>query len=84
MICYLKNKTSVNRIMPEEDTATSIVLFSTNYFKLPHQTIICLFPEDMKNLNQIFDDHVCSDRTKEDFRKLCKAAGKKTTWVCNH
>ena len=35
-----------------------------NYFKLPRQTIreyanfICLFPQDLKNLNHIFDDHV--------------------------
>ena len=50
-----------------------------NYFKLPHQTIrkitnfICLFPQDLKNLNHIFDDHVGSDMTKEEFRQLCKA-----------
>ena len=35
-----------------------------NYLKLPRQTIrentnyICLFPQDLKNLNHIFDDHV--------------------------
>ena len=35
-----------------------------NYFKLPRQTIrentnfICLFPQDLKNLNHIFEDHV--------------------------
>ena len=35
-----------------------------NYFRLPRQTIrenanfICLFPQDLKNLNHIFDDHV--------------------------
>ena len=45
-----------------------------NYFKLPRQTIrenanfICLFPQDVKNLNHIFDDHVGSDMTKEEFR----------------
>ena len=44
-----------------------------NYFKLPRQTIrenanfICLFPQDLKNLNHIFDDHVGSDMTKEEF-----------------
>ena len=47
-----------------------------NYFKLPRQTIrensnfICLFPQDLKNLNHIFDDHVGSDMTKEEFRQL--------------
>ena len=44
-----------------------------NYFKLPRQKsertrISCLFPQDLKNLNQIFDDHVGSDMTKEEFR----------------
>ena len=54
-----------------------------NYFKLPRQTIrenanfICLFPHDLKNLNHIFGDHVGSDMTKEEFRKLCKAAWEK-------
>ena len=47
------------------------------YFKLSRQTIsdnanfICLFPQDLKNLNHIFDDHVASDMTKEEFRQLC-------------
>ena len=51
-----------------------------NYFKLPRQTIrenanfICLFPHDLKNLNHIFDHHVGSDMTKEEFRQLCKTA----------
>ena len=54
-----------------------------NYFKLPRQTIrenasfICLFPQDLKNLNHIFDDHVGSDMTKEEFRQLCKTAWEK-------
>ena len=51
-----------------------------NYLKLPRQAIrenanfICLFPQDLKNLNYIFDDHSGSDMTKEEFRQLCKAA----------
>ena len=36
--------------------------------------LICLFPQDLKNLNHIFDDHVGSDMTKEEFRQLCKVA----------
>ena len=42
-----------------------------NYFKLPRQTIrentnfICLFPQALKNLNHIFDNHVGSYMTKE-------------------
>ena len=58
---------------------------SQNYFKLPRQTIrektnfICLFPQDLKNLNHIFDDHVRSDMTKEEFRQLCKTAWENST-----
>ena len=54
-----------------------------NYFKLPRQTIrenanlICLFPEDLKNLNHIFDDHLASDMTNEVFRQLCNTAWEK-------
>ena len=54
-----------------------------NYFKLPHQTIrwnanfICLFLQDLKNLNHIFEVHVGSDVTKEEFKQLCKAAWEK-------
>ena len=54
-----------------------------NYFKLPRQTIrentnfICLFSQDLKNLNHIFDDHVEIDMTKEEFRQLCKTAWEK-------
>ena len=54
-----------------------------NYFKLPRQTIrenenfICLFLQDLKNLNHIFDDHVGNDMTEEEFRQLCKAAWEK-------
>ena len=54
-----------------------------NYFKRPRQTIrenanfICLFPQDLINLNHIFDDHVGSDITKEEFRQLCKTAWEK-------
>ena len=54
-----------------------------NYFKLPRQTIrenenlICLFPQDLKTRKHIFDDHVASDMTKEQFRQSCKTAREK-------
>ena len=54
-----------------------------NYFKLSRQTIrenenfICLFPQDLKNLNHIFGDHGGSEMTKEEFRQLCKTAWEK-------
>ena len=53
---------------------------SQNYFKLPRQTIrentnfICLFPQDHKNINHLYNDHVSSDMTKEEFKQLCKTA----------
>ena len=56
---------------------------SQNYFKLPRQTIrenanfICLFPQDLKNINHIYIDHVGDDMTKEEFRKFCKQCWEK-------
>ena len=54
-----------------------------DYFKLPCQIVrenanfICVFPQDLKNLIHIFEDHVGSDMTKNEFRQLCKAAWEK-------
>ena len=54
--------------------------FAQNYFKLPRQTVRenanfnCLFSQELKNLNHIFDDNVGSDMTKAEFRQLCKTA----------
>ena len=55
-----------------------------NYFKLPRQTIrenanfICLFRQDLrKNVNHVYNDHVSSDMTKEEFRNVCKIAWEK-------
>jgi len=56
---------------------------SQNYFKLPRQTIrenanfFCLFPQDQKNIDHIFNDHVTQDITKEQFKKLCKTVWSK-------
>ena len=56
-----------------------------NYFKLPRQTIrenanfFCLFPQDLKNINHVYSDHVSDDMSKEEFRKLCK-----TVWSKRH
>ena len=33
-----------------------------------------MFPQDLKNTNHIYNDHVSSDMTKGEFRKLCKTA----------
>jgi hypothetical protein len=51
-----------------------------NYFKLPRQTIrenanfICLFPQDRKNIDHIYNDHASTDMTKDEFKKLCQKA----------
>ena len=56
---------------------------SQNYFKLPRQTIrenanfICLFPQDLKNINHIYNDHLGDDMKKEEFRKFCKKCWEK-------
>ena len=56
---------------------------SQNYFKLPCETIrknanfFCLFPQDQKNIDHIFNDHVSHDMMKEQFKKLCKYAWSK-------
>ncbi|XP_065677516.1 uncharacterized protein LOC136092866 [Hydra vulgaris] len=52
-----------------------------NYFELPRRTIrenanfICLFPQDAKNLNHIYNDHASSDMpNKAEFKKFCNEA----------
>ena len=56
---------------------------SQNYFKLPRQTIrenanfICFFPQDLKNINHIYNDHVGDHMTKDEFRKFCLECWKK-------
>ena len=56
---------------------------SENYFKLPRQTIrenanfICLFPQDLKNINHIYSDHVGEDMSREEFRKFCRKCWEK-------
>ena len=48
-----------------------------NYFRVPRKTIrtnsnfICLFPQDIRDLNNLHLDHIGDDMTKEEFRKFC-------------
>ena len=55
---------------------------SQNYFKLPCQTIqenanfFCLFPQDQKNIDHIYNDHVSQDMTKEHFKKFANTHGR--------
>ena len=50
---------------------------SQNYFILPRKTIrentnfICLFQQDLKNIDHIHGDHVGGDMTKEEFENFC-------------
>jgi len=54
-----------------------------NYFRLVRQTIrentnfICLFRQDLKNVNHIYNDHVGCDMSKDEFRKFCKTVWEK-------
>ena len=51
-----------------------------NYFKLPRQTIrenanfICIFPQDNKNITNIYQDHASTDMPLEEFKYLCTRA----------
>ena len=51
---------------------------SQNYFKFPRQTIrqnanfICLFRQDLKNMNHLYSDHISSDMKPEEFRDVRK------------
>ena len=84
-----------DRLLEKQNTCKSYVrrrhsnvdcfYLAQNHFKLPRQTIrenaniICLFPQELKNLNHIFEDHVENDMTREEFRQLCKVA-----WEIQH
>ena len=81
MIWYLKQQNACESYYVRgRHSNVDCFYLAQNYFKLPRQTIrenanfIWLFPQDVKNLNHIFDDHVGSDMTKKEFRQLCKTA----------
>ena len=75
-----KQNTCESNYVRERNSNVDYFYLAQNYFMLPCQTIrenanfICLFPQDQKNLNHVFDDHVTSDMTKKEFRQLCKTA----------
>ena len=78
-----QNKCECNYIHGRHSNVDFFYL-SQNYFKLPRQTIrenvnfICLFPQDLKNINHIYSDHVGEDMSKEEFRRFCRKCWKKT------
>ena len=77
-----KQSTCETYYVRERHSNVDCFYLSQNYFKLPRQTIrenahfICLFPQDLKNVNHIFNDQVSHDMTKEEFRNLCNTAWK--------
>ena len=53
---------------------------SSNRFKQSERMRISfVVSQDLKNPNHIYDNHVGSDMTKEEFRQLCK-----TAWTKQH
>ena len=54
-----------------------------NYFELPRRTIrtnsnfICIFPQDLRDLNNLHLDYVGDDMTNEEFRKFCRKCWEK-------
>ena len=56
---------------------------SQNYCKLARQTVrenanfICLFLQDLKNINHIYSDHIGEDMSKEEFREFCRKCWEK-------
>ena len=54
-----------------------------NYFQLPRRTIrtnsnfICIFPQNLRDMNNLHFDHVGDDMTKEEFRKFCRKCWEK-------
>ena len=77
-----QNKCECYYIRERHSNVDSFYLLQ-NYFKLPRQTIrensnfICLFPQDLKNINHFYNDVVGEDMTREEFRKVCKKCWEK-------
>ena len=82
LLLQKQNKCEAHYVRGRHSNCDCLYL-SQNYFKLPRQTIrenanfFCLFPQDQKNIDHIFNDHVSQDMTKERFKKLFKMAWSK-------
>ena len=80
---FEKQNTCESYYVRERHSNVDYFYLAQNYFKLSRQTIrenanfICLFSQDLMNLNHIFEDHVGTDMTKEEFRQLCNVAWEK-------
>ena len=77
LILEKQNKTESYYVRGRHSNVDCFYL-TQNYFKLLRQTIrensnfICLFRQDLKNINNIYNDHVGDDMTKEEFWRFCK------------
>ena len=89
-LLFEKQNTRESYCVRERHSNVDCFNLAQNYFKLPRQTIrenanfICLFFQEMMNLNHIFEDHVGSDMIKEEFRQLYEAAWGKKGFVVIH
>ena len=78
-----KNLMIFDDLLLERQNKCECFYLSQNYFKLLRQTIrenanfICLFPQDLKNINHIYNDHVGEAMSREEFRKFCRECWKK-------
>ena len=58
---------------------------SQNYFELPRHTIrinsnfICLFPQNLRDLNNLHFDHVGDDMTRKNLENFVESVGKART-----
>jgi len=75
LLLHKQNKCEAYYVRGRHSNSDCLYL-SQDYFRLPRQTIrenanfFCLFPQDQKNIDHFFNDHVSQDMTKEQFKKL--------------
>ena len=71
--------------IPGRHSNVDCFYLSQNCFKLPRQTIrenanfICLFPQDLKNINHIYSDHVGEDMSRKSLENFVASVGKNCT-----
>jgi len=82
LLLQKQNKCEAHYVRGRHSNCDCLYL-SQNYFTLPRQTIrenatfFCLFPQDQKNIDHIFNAHVSQDMRKEQLKKLRKTAWSK-------
>jgi len=82
--CMLQKQNNIEKyyVMGRHSNVDCFCL-AQNYFKLQRQTIrenanfICLFPQDGKSINQIYQDHCAIGMKLNEFKELCAQAWSK-------